>query len=507
MKKDIKLLLIYLLIFYCSASDAQFTSNIWCFGDSASIRFDNDQVLFSSVISRGSCASICDSSGNLLFYASSSPDALNAATIRAGKVYSYNHSLMQGGDTIICRAWYKELTIVPDPANVDLFYLFSAGVTSINGFFYSIIDISQNNGLGAVVQKNVQLQGSTFWANDGLAAVKHGNGRDWWVMVRDWSSSNDLFYFYLVAPTGVVLHHVQSIGDTLQPSFYRIEPSENGELIAVCSAGGLIEVFDFDRCTGLLSNEFLIEHEAVSPAFPWYWDCELSFNNSLLYVSSNYTQNDSNSYLFQYNLNDSNPSLTRDTLFSIKQPIVGGLLEMAPDSKMYWACNYDVPGMFPYPYPDTARNVYNENLSVINYPDSLGVACDFQPFSFYLGGKRTYYGLPNNPNYELGPDSGSVCDTITVGIENSATGAKHSALFVFYHHEWQTVFINAKGLTGKKYLLTVVDLYGHTIHKREGKLNGPYFTYDLHFPDVADGLYVVSLITDKEVLSRKFVRQ
>ncbi|MBL0341878.1 MAG: hypothetical protein IPP71_13625 [Bacteroidetes bacterium] len=57
---------------------------------------------------------------------------------------------------------------------------------------------------------------------------------------------------------------------------------------------------------------------------------------------------------------------------------------------------------FPYPYPDI-YNMYNMNLSVINQPDSLGATCDFQPYSFYLGGKRTYVGLPNNPDYELGP--------------------------------------------------------------------------------------------------------
>ncbi|MBL0341881.1 MAG: hypothetical protein IPP71_13640 [Bacteroidetes bacterium] len=46
-------------------------------------------------------------------------------------------------------------------------------------------------------------------------------------------------------------------------------------------------------------------------------------------------------------------------------------------------------------------------LSVINYPDSLGTACGYSPFSFYLGGKRTYYGLPNNPDYDMPAIAGS----------------------------------------------------------------------------------------------------
>jgi hypothetical protein len=74
---------------------------------------------------------------------------------------------------------------------------------------------------------------------------------------------------------------------------------------------------------------------------------------------------------------------------------------------------------FGWPYPDTstAYTTINNNLSVINYPDSLGTACDFQPFSFNLGAGRTYFGLPNNPDYELGAWVGSPCDTLSVGLQ------------------------------------------------------------------------------------------
>src|SRR4051812_29126241 len=69
-----------------------------------------------------------------------------------------------------------------------------------------------------------------------------------------------------------------------------------------------------------------------------------------------------------------------------------------------------------YPFPDSVYNSINMNLCVINNPDSLGQACDFQPHSFYLGGYRSYAGLPNNPQYDLGPVIGSGCDTITSTI-------------------------------------------------------------------------------------------
>ncbi|MBL0052930.1 MAG: hypothetical protein IPP29_16155 [Bacteroidetes bacterium] len=94
---------------------------------------------------------------------------------------------------------------------------------------------------------------------------------------------------------------------------------------------------------------------------------------------------------------------TVDTIDTWDKPIGTGALLLAPDDKIYFARAYESQSAFFYiPYADSMRNYINENLSVINEPDSLGVKCDYQPFSFYLGGKRTYYGLPNNPNYELG---------------------------------------------------------------------------------------------------------
>ncbi|MBK7888294.1 MAG: hypothetical protein IPJ86_13715 [Bacteroidetes bacterium] len=90
-------------------------------------------------------------------------------------------------------------------------------------------------------------------------------------------------------------------------------------------------------------------------------------------------------------------------------------MELAPDGKIYISSSYFGLGS-GWPYPPTCWNFINENLSVINQPDSLGLACDFQPFGFYLGGARTYYGLPNNPDYELGAWVGSPCDTLSVGL-------------------------------------------------------------------------------------------
>jgi hypothetical protein len=67
MKKSVVLL----LIITATHSFAQNNNSIWCFGDSAGINFsniNNPVPYYSAMRGRGSCASIADDTGNLLFY-------------------------------------------------------------------------------------------------------------------------------------------------------------------------------------------------------------------------------------------------------------------------------------------------------------------------------------------------------------------------------------------------------------------------------------------------------
>ena len=228
-------------------------------------------------------------------------------------------------------------------------------------------------------------------------------------------------------------------------------------------------------------------------------------NDSILYTTTTVPLH----ALYQYDLTAPN-ILNTSTLISVlpnTNSVGPGFLQLAPDHKIYWGHQYyNLPTTFFFPYPDTIYNLYNMNLSVINNPDSLGAACNFQPFSFYVGGARIYYGFPNNPDYDLAADSGSICDTITVGIATNEL-PKNSKLYIYYSPVLKTAFINADGLTGKKYVITIADLQGHLIYRSNGKLEGHYYTHDFNAQTFADGLYIISLITDKEALSGKFSKE
>jgi hypothetical protein len=494
--------LIIVLSFTACEVQAQFKNNVWCFGDSAGMKFDQGtvQLFNSSTLTTGGSCTISDSSGNLIFYANTDYYQMwIQGSNRLGVVWDRNHNLMQNGDTLVGGLTFQEQVIVPWPDSPELFYIFTAGIFTPYGFWYSVVDMSQNGGLGAVVQKNVQL--TTYQASDCVASIKHGNGRDWWVFFRRWDTVNDEYYRYLVSPSGITGPFIQNIGTITDNGFMHTAFSKDGSKYLVVDYRGLIEVFDFDRCTGLFTNVTQIESEQLPGSFPAYFGCEFSATGRYIYVSSN---NDVESSIVQFDLWAPNISASKDTIIYLTIPPTGGLLKRGPDDKIYFSCVYN-DGINLYPYPESATSIYNLNLSVINSPDSAGSACGFSPFSFNLGGNETYWGLPNNPDYDLPALVGSPCDTL-VSQNELAGAAAVGSLHVYYHSDWDKAFINASNLKGKNGKLMVYDMQGKLIHSEPLRIQNGYYTRDFSMTGYATGIYVVTIQTEKERLTKKLTK-
>jgi len=479
---------------------AQFTDKVWCFGDSAGIDFSSGGTapITTPYRSQGGSTSICDSAGQLLFYVRSISD-LNLFWYN-GLVINKNYQVMLNGDSILGSGFYHEHIIIPYPGFNNLYYTLNNSLTSSLNLKYSVIDIDQNGGIGAVIQKNVSLSSVDF--TDAMSVSRHGNGRDWWIVLHDWDPSigSSNFYKFLVDPSGISGPSIQSIGTLHKNDVSNLLFTKDGSKLLATNYLGLVEVFDFDRCTGVLSNNILISTQNGSSQ-KQFAGSSFSPSGRFVYVSvTNNIFNGDSLRLYQFDLQAANIPASKTTIYNAIVPASGGLHALGPDGKIYMACTYETG----YPYADTVRNMYNENLSVINYPDSPGVACDFQPFSFYLGGNRCYWGLPNNANYSLGPDSGSFCDTLTVGILQYYNHVKNE-LMVFYHPQWQTAFVNAKGLKGKNGLLILYNINGKKIKQINKKIIDGYFTYDLNMSGCSRGIYIMQLITERGTLSKKMI--
>lgn len=494
--------LFFFLIFFSFSLNAQFTNNIWCFGDSAGVDWtdpQNPSFFTSAIKGRGSCVALADSNSLLLY---GQTDYGNQYLNRT-RLFNRFHELVPNTDSILGGGWYQELLLLPSMYNDSLAYFFSIMLSSPPfGLYYTVVNYRHNNDSGLVLNKNVML--SQIGATDGIIATKHGNGRDWWIILQEWDpvnmTPNNKFYIFLLTPDGIVSYPVQNVGPLKTTNGTHTVFNSEGNKLSVVNWRGLIAVYDFDRCTGLLSNPITIEPEKSGGPYPYYLSNSFSPNSNVLYVTSAEQYNGYVDSLFQFDLSSSNVSQSKQTIYYLPNNLSGlAMLKLAPDNKIYLASSDE---SLMIPYPDTFFTAINSNLSVINSPDSLGSASDFQPFSFYLGGNRTYWGLPNNSDFSLGPLVGSPCDTLTSVTEITESATLQS----WFHSDWEILFVNASKLKGSNCTVNVFDLSGRLIKTQKGKPYTGYFTADVSLPGLSSGVYIVQLVTERESMSAKFFR-
>ncbi|MFN0214069.1 MAG: PKD domain-containing protein [Saprospiraceae bacterium] len=325
------------------------------------------------------------------------------------KVQNKTHQLMDNGDGINAGAIHNAYCIntgypsghsllsIPFPGHDSLFYFFHMRISEdfiLIDLLNSIVDISANNGLGKVIEKD------KFMLNDSLvtsiSAVKHGNGRDWWLIVGD--QYNDDTYVYLIDTSGIrqppIIRHAAWFGSNAFPGFFCF--SSDGRKLVRTTHGTptIFRIYDFDRCTGLISNPIDItipDDEAYVS-----WAC-FSPSSRYLYLTNKVTK------LYQYDTWAPNISASAQ-LIDVYDGFVGDFntpttlftMTMGPDQRIYMSANNGV-----------------RYLHTIHNPDEYGQACNFRQHDFEMPALSLFF-LPNIPNYRLYNWAGSSCDTLGV---------------------------------------------------------------------------------------------
>jgi hypothetical protein len=257
------------------------------------------------------------------------------------------------------------------------------------------IDQTGNNGLGSVTEKNILLISDTL-ANAGLTATKHANGRDWWVVVPEIVSNR--YHTLLISNDSLVKSFSQPIGAVWPPTADVVSPAvfnSNGNKYYRFSDLVGIQVFDFDRCMGIFYNPQLIPYEFDEGYQSGF---ALSYSGRYAYIT------DLNN-LYQYDM-EAIPIEASKVFIDAYD----GFMNPAP-----WPCNFRNPQLAPDGRIYLSSFGGCKNLHVINHPEKKGLDCGFSQHGINLNTFHTG-GLPNNPNYRLGPIDGSPCDTL--GIDN-----------------------------------------------------------------------------------------
>ncbi len=360
---------------------------------------------------QNSQTTISDSSGNLLFYTN------------GDRIYNRNDRIMQNGDSLnYGAAWdqyygglaynaVEDMVGLPtDTTGVwNLIHYYEEYTYLASPFLYTWrieqtrIDMRGDNGLGTVVFKNKVLVQDTLGTY--VTACQHGNGRDWWVLAS--KSSSNCLYTLLVQPDTIIEYPLQCLGsnylsgDEGQAAF-----SPDGSKFAWVANYGGINVYDFDRCTGLLSNPKHLDYH-ITGNQSFQFGLSISPNSRFLYVAQSYC-------IFQFDLTADSISTNVDTIGHIVTPpdnseLTGYyfLMQLAPDGKIVISASNS-----------------EHQLHVINQPDKKGDSCSFVNYAFPICYNNTF-GLPSYPgNYRLGALHGSSCDTLTKTDTTSVAIAK-----------------------------------------------------------------------------------
>lgn len=375
-------LLTLLILFSNQLSFSQDNNaNIWYFGNNAGVDFNTGVptgIIDGQINTKEGCASICDIDGNILFYSDGS------------NIWNSEHDIMPNGSGLLGDfSATQSSVIVPRPhfdgAN-SIYYVFTIDNWQddlVNGFRYSVVDMSLDGGLGDVVDtlKNITLHDAV---SEKICAVMHTNNKDVWVLTHDWDS--DQFLSYLLTEDSIssspIISAVGSVhgGEYVNALGY-MKASIAGDKVGLVhpisdnAEVGNFEVLDFDRGTGLLSN-YRVSDNVYKP-----YGVEFSPDGNKLYTSCMTWDNSITSKLYQFDL-QADDFASSETLIEESYSDNIFALQLGPNGKIYVAINN------------------NTFLASISDPNTLGLDCNYESQDVYLDSKVCRYGLPNQFYYK-----------------------------------------------------------------------------------------------------------
>ncbi|MDP2187141.1 MAG: gliding motility-associated C-terminal domain-containing protein [Sphingobacteriaceae bacterium] len=401
---------VFISCFSLLEASAQYAQD-WRFGYSSRILFTGPTPVGapgSQLFSDFGQAGITNAAGVMQFYTSGE------------RAYNRNNTdLLNGNNLRGSQLVTQSSLIIPYPNRPNRHILFTLNrTTDSSGLNYNVIDMTLDGGLGGIVPglKNLNLlRGAPVnFLTEKMTATRQCNGTDFWVVVHRYNSNE--FIIYPVDSNGVGAPLFQQIGTAHTPAIagnplraqrgYMVFSPDGRRLALTLNGQGsnnLIEVFDFNKTTGQLSNPQAL------PASGGEFGLAFSPDNGKLFVSGGVdtiigTNIGSRNHLSVFNMVARNPAGTKTAVETQILPDSRrfAALQNAPDGKIYALLSLtdalnciNTPNSPPYGYQDstvfpingTTRsglpNFVNDEFSkpfIANF--SFDFTCIGQPMSF-----------------------------------------------------------------------------------------------------------------------------
>lgn len=413
MKRYLTILLFLLLI---QAVYAQLYDKTWICGNFAGrVTFENGYVDTSSYRPFINCytqwANICNSDGDLQFFT----EGVN--------VYNYDGWGITNGENLADPEANSHFRYgLPDFQNVfilpkkgDEYYVIYQSQSDqafvnqpffyTDNLYYAIVDMSLQNGMGAVTEKR-RLVHHNNCMDGHMTACQHANGRDWWLVQRGYN--NNVYYTYLVTPDSIVLRNTQTIGAiSYEPDAVgQSEFSPDGSKYATITGKSPLIVLDFDRCQGIFNNPVSVRIPIDTMIFYGQQEVYGGGGNGLCFSPNNrFIYVNSYDVLRQYDLQQPIIDSSEQVIFlwTDTNEYLGQFNQMhlGPDGKIYIA----------------ACQGFTYALNTIDSPDQGGLACHFTKWGQPIAATSASQ-ISNVVHYRMGALIGSACDTLQTCIKD-----------------------------------------------------------------------------------------
>lgn len=375
----------------------------WYFGDQAGIKLPSLVDGFTStstVLTDGAmkslegCATIADEEGNLMFYTNGK------------EVWNNKHELMVNGTGLKCDTNAAQaVLIIPQPKQTKHYYVFTLDKgRSGHDMFYSVVDMSRNNGGGEVITRNVPVRQNL---TERVTATIHNNGDDYWVMVHE--ANNSRFLAFLFDNKGFnATPVVSNIGSAHEGNcggigYMKVRCDKVAVAITNCTIATTkdrVEIFNFDN-----SNGRVYSHDRTH-FVPNVYGVEFSLTGRYVFVSGWHGGN-----IFRIDLRASKGQIGEFLKIAQNQAYGShsemnsfGALMMGPDGNIYVAKNKS------------------------GFLDIIRGDGFYSKDEISLKGRKGSFGLPNTLQFFCGVDVYAITSRAR-GCVNFAKGFKAERVF------------------------------------------------------------------------------
>lgn len=421
-----------------------------------------------------SVGAISDTTGQLLFYtngcyiATATGDTMpNGAGLNPGAVHEW-----------VCPAnGYispRGVMILPMPGQEYLYVVLHMGARyepgeklSLGPFYYSLVDMTQNGGKGAVISKNNILADGNL---EPFAVTRHGNGRDWWILLPE--NQSNRYRRFIITPNAIQEQTSLETGPEITcPRMGSTTFSPDGLQFARFQNCKTV-VFTFDRCTGNLSNA----HEWSRPEHIFGGGgVAFSPDGNTLYATEQMAVLSANLLL---------PNPTYDTVINTEAITGAGLqfMQYAPNGK------------------SLIMNILHRSrfYSTLDLTQATQAVYIQKAVALPVYTVRT---LPYFPNFRLFDLPGSICDTLGINTPLSVFSIDQTGLPVFPNPATDVIHIPNENPYES---LELFDALGKNISF--GKVEVSVGRLTLSIGHLAPGIYYLRLHKKGRIWRGKFVK-